>query len=199
MSWDDAAASWDDDPAVRTYAGAAYRSLLEALEQRGQRLDGAAVLDFGCGTGLLTEAIAPKAGRVIALDISAAMVAVLERKVAAGGLDHVEPIAGDLSRLLADPDRAPLDLIVASSVCGFLPDYPKTVTELASLLRPGGLFVQWDWAYTSSDEGPYGLKETQIEAALTGAGLVQVTVDIGFDAPLGEHRMRPWRGIGQAP
>ncbi|MCH8334286.1 MAG: class I SAM-dependent methyltransferase [Proteobacteria bacterium] len=36
------------------------------------------------------------------------------------------------------------DLVVASSVCSFLPDYNSTLRDLSSALKPGGLFVQWE-------------------------------------------------------
>ena len=43
MSWDDEAATWDDNQAVRTYAAAAFRSLQELLAKRGLSLQGAHV------------------------------------------------------------------------------------------------------------------------------------------------------------
>ena len=37
------------------------------------------------------------------------------------------------------------DLIVASSVCAFVPDYQQTLSDLQLLLKEDGVFVQWDW------------------------------------------------------
>ena len=51
--WDDVAVGWDDDEAVRSYTAAAHTSLLAVLASADKSLDGAKVLDFGCGTGLL--------------------------------------------------------------------------------------------------------------------------------------------------
>ena len=62
-SWDQYAAEWDTNPAVILYAQKAYETLTGVVDPVG--LD---VLDFGCGTGLLTEKIAAVANRIVALD-----------------------------------------------------------------------------------------------------------------------------------
>lgn len=188
MSWDDAAATWDDDPMVQTYSRAAFRSLQDVLAARGASLAGARVLDFGCGTGLLTAAIAAEAGAVIGFDISAAMLAVLDQK----GLPNVTTASGDVGAL-----GATVDLITCSSVCAFLPDYPGTIRQLAEKLAPGGLLVQWDWELDPSAEEPYGLRREDVRAALSAAGLEEIVVDTGFREPAGEHVMAPLRGVGQ--
>ena len=46
------------------------------------------------------------------------------------------------------------DLIVFWSVCSFLDDYPAKHADLAILLVPGGLFIQWDWERDDSDVDP---------------------------------------------
>ena len=80
--WDDYADGWDDNPAVQAYARAAYASLAP-FEQGGQlTLDGARILDFGCGTGLLTEQLSQRAELVVAIDTSVAMINVLKAKIA---------------------------------------------------------------------------------------------------------------------
>ena len=89
MSWDEMAGSWDADPAVRAYAAAAFDSLERALAERGGTLEGARVLDFGCGTGLLTAAMAARAREVVGIDIAPKMVAVLRDKGIA-----IDPVLG---------------------------------------------------------------------------------------------------------
>ena len=51
--WDAYADDWDSNPDVIRYAEAAFESLV-----RITALDGLDILDFGCGTGLLTEKMA---------------------------------------------------------------------------------------------------------------------------------------------
>lgn len=187
MSWDDAAATWDDDLAVQAYSRAALRSLREVLDERGVTLAGSRVLDFGCGTGLLTAALAADAEQVIGLDTSAAMLGVLRQK----GLSGVSAVSS-----LAEV-AGTVDLITCSSVCAFVDDYPGTIRRLVERLAPGGLLVQWDWERDPAAEEPYGLLRAEIRAALVGAGLVDVAVDVGFREPFAGMIMAPLRGVGR--
>ena len=50
-AWDEYAGEWDDQPGTRDYAQAAFDSLQRLLDGTGIRLDGASVVDFGCGMG----------------------------------------------------------------------------------------------------------------------------------------------------
>lgn len=191
MSWDDEAAAWDDNPAVQAYSRAALRSLRALLAERGARLEGARVLDFGCGTGLLTAAMAREAEWVVGLDRSRPMIDVL----AAKQVPNLIAVAGGLD----DLDTTGLDLITCSSVCAFLTDYPGTVLQLVGRLRPGGLFVQWDWELDRDAEEPTGLSRDAIAAALRGAGLTDVEVRTGFEEPFEEMTMAPLLGVGRKP
>jgi len=194
MSWDDKAVSWDDDPAVRAYSAAAFGSLRRVLAERGRALGGARVLDFGCGTGLLAVQIAAEAREVVALDISAPMIDVLRGK----GVANIEPVCGDLPDLVRDGGGlGRFDLVTCSSVCAFVDDHPATVAELAGLLVPGGVFVQWDWELDPDSDEPWGLSRESIRAALTAAGLLDASVEVGFELPFGELVMAPLLGVGR--
>ena len=189
--WDDYAAEWDDDEAARAYSRAAFESLQPAAAEHHLLLDGARVCDFGCGTGLLTERLVGTGAQVDAVDTSPAMLAVLDTKVERRGWTTVHT----MSELPAAGPR--YDLVVCSSVCGFLEDYPETVAELVSLLVPGGLFVQWDWEADPSADEPHGLTRVAITDALAAAGLEFVTVDVGFRAEVGGETMAPLMGVGR--
>lgn len=195
--WDAHAETWDEGGPV-VYADAAAASLRRQAKAFALPLAGARLLDFGCGTGLLCERLSGEADHVVALDPSAAMLAHLRSKVGAG-LARVEPIEGYLDATTLDTNAfaEPFDLIVASSVCAFLDDYPGTLARLSSLLRPGGAFVQWDWEWRAEDEEPFGLSREAVTEALGRAGLEILLVDRGFDVPFGEMMMSPLMGIGR--
>jgi len=197
--WDEHARGWDENPSVRAYSEAAFASLL-ALEIDGRlQLEGARVLDFGCGTGPLTEKLSERAKAVVALDTSSAMIEILQAKVTTLGLDNVTAIAGPIEVALGEHSEAfaaPFDVVTCSSVCGFLEEYPTMVRTLSGLLRVGGAFVQWDWERQPKDPEPFGLTRSQIEEALEAADLRDVLVDVAFDVDCDGARMRPLLGFG---
>jgi 2-polyprenyl-3-methyl-5-hydroxy-6-metoxy-1,4-benzoquinol methylase len=190
--WDEVAPEWDQNPAVRAYADAAFTSLEEILAGLGIQLDGASCLDFGCGTGLLTERLVAAGAGVVAVDTSPAMLDIVRAKASERGWVGVNAST--------DPPRsARLDLIACSSVCGFLEDYPATASRLTGLLRPGGLFVQWDWERDPDDESDHGLDRESIREALNAAGLEQITVREAFTVTVEDQSMRPLVGFGITP
>jgi 2-polyprenyl-3-methyl-5-hydroxy-6-metoxy-1,4-benzoquinol methylase len=198
-SWDEYAAGWDDDEAVRAYAAAAFASLCDVAADSGLALAGSRVVDFGAGTGQLTERLVEAGASVVAVDTSPAMLAVVDDKAARLGWSGVRTTT-DLASV--SPGH---DLVVCSSVCAFLDDYPATMTQLAGLIRPGGLIVQWDWEREASDatgetgDESHGLTRAEVAGALDQAGLVQVTVETAFSVPMGDQRMEPLIGWGRRP
>ena len=188
--WDELASSWDTDAGPRTYAAAAFASLVGLLDGDGPPLAGARVLDFGCGTGLLTEHLLEAGATVVAVDTSAGMLEVLDAKVARLGWRGVST-----STVLPGPSIR-FDLVVCSSVFSFLDDHPTAVAELASRLAPGGRLVQWDWERADDDD--HGLTRAEIGDALTGAGLTAVEVRPAFTIEVDGQSMTPLLGHGRA-
>lgn len=166
--WNDYADGWDGNSDVRNYADQAFAALDAITGITGGGWQDKRVLDFGCGTGLLSEKLAPHVKEVVAVDTSDRMIAVLQDKA----LPNVRALHADIldaSVREAAGGLKGIDLICASSVCSFLPDYSGAVAVLAGLLNRGGMFVQWDWL--ASDEGGSGLTERQVKDALRKAGL----------------------------
>ncbi|WP_027858174.1 class I SAM-dependent DNA methyltransferase [Marinobacterium jannaschii] len=172
-SWDQYAADWDSNEDVRAYADKAFASLTEVVNPAGMR-----VLDFGCGTGQMSERLAPVVQALVALDSSEKMIEVLQAKQLAG----LNTLALELTAdsIGAEPLlQQPFDLIVASSVCAFLPQYEQTLALLKTLLAPNGVFMQWDWQ-SEGEEGDFGFTPQRIEAAFEQAGLETVSVSEAF-------------------
>lgn len=191
--WDAVAGEWDDSEAVRAYAAAAFESLERIAEANGVSLDGARIIDFGCGTGVLAERLVAAGAEVLAIDCSSAMLAALDRKIDELGWTTVRT-SPDLTA--ADGS---FDLVVCSSVCGFLDDYPAVARSLASRLRPGGVFVQWDWERADRDENEHGLSRSEISDALRSAGLERIEVGPDFVIDIEGEMVRPLLGTGRRP
>jgi 2-polyprenyl-3-methyl-5-hydroxy-6-metoxy-1,4-benzoquinol methylase len=193
-SWDDYAQDWDANSDVTLYAERAYQSLVSVVD-----LDGLTVLDFGAGTGLLSEKIAKLAKAVVALDSSVKMIEALQKK----HLPRVTALACEISQetiganaVLQCRLQSGFDLIVASSVCAFVPDYERTLIDLGSLLKPGGLFVQWDWLRTD-EEADSGFSADDLRQAYTRAGLKVVDIKTAFSLTSDQGSMPVLMGIAQ--
>jgi ubiquinone/menaquinone biosynthesis C-methylase UbiE len=99
----------------------------------------ATVVDLGAGTGQFTMAAAPHAGRVVAVDVSPAMLAALRDRAAAAGLENVECVpAGFLSYEHTGPAA---DAVFTRNALHQLPDFWKVLAleRIAKVLRPGGV------------------------------------------------------------
>lgn len=97
------------------------------------------VLDFGCGAGRLSQALAGYADAVVGVDISPPMLEQARRLDGAGRCEFVLNEAPDLRRF----DHASFDLIYSELVLQHLP--PPVIdgylAEFLRVLRPGGLAV----------------------------------------------------------
>jgi SAM-dependent methyltransferase len=105
------------------------------------------VLDIGCGIGRLTRALAGRGREVLALDVSADMLA--QAKELNSQLCNVTWLQGD-GMSLAPVDTASVDAIVSFVVFQHIPDPAITlgyVREMGRVLRPGG----WSAFQVSND------------------------------------------------
>ena len=198
--WDERAATWEDQPESHTYAKQALATLEPVVETHLGAWKDLRVLDFGAGTGLLTERLAPLCREVVALDPSPRMIEVLDNKVAHEKWENVATIAGYFEHESgARPElREPFDLIVASSVCSFLPDFPAELSRLGAVLRPGGLFVQWDWLADTAGDWASGLSRDDIEAAYKHASLEVISAGPGFVFSFDGKELDVLQAVGRA-
>lgn len=115
------------------------RFAAEALADRiaGLGLDRPRLLEFGCGTGFLTEAMARRdvGGEWLATDLAPAMVERCRQRMAAS--DHITYAVLDAAR--HEPDMAgSLDLVTASLAAQWLGDLEGAVARMLRWVRPGG-------------------------------------------------------------
>jgi len=88
----------------------------------------------------MAEVVGP-AGRVVGVDFSEPTIQRARSVVAALGLGNVELFAGDIHELDAAAVGGPFDLAYTRLFLMHQPDPVRTLSHIASLLRPGGWVV----------------------------------------------------------
>ncbi len=177
-----AAATWDENPVRVAMISAVAAAVGDAVPLS----PALTALDFGCGTGLLTVALAPYVGRIVGVDTSPAMLEKLGEKIAALALVNVSTLAVDLT---ADPPPPALraDLIVSAMALHHIADIPALLRTLAGLLAPGGYFAladldSEDGSFHPDPTGVYhrGLDRAWLMDALTALGCTDVRATTAY-------------------
>lgn len=134
---------------VREWDGSVYDRISAPMEALGRavlerlELDGdETVIDAGCGSGRVTEALLARLprGRVIAVDASASMAAAARERLAGAGIgpERVEVREGDLLELEVDE---PVDAILSTATFHWIADHDLLFSRLRAALAPGGRLV----------------------------------------------------------
>jgi len=97
------------------------------------------VLEFACGTGIVTLSVADHVYHVQAIDISEEMACRAAEKVRQRGMTNVDVMQMDIF----DPSLEPgsFDAVLAFNVLCYLDDFDRVVGRIRELLRPGGMFL----------------------------------------------------------
>lgn len=106
------------------------------------------LVDLGAGTGVLALAAAPFCRRVVAVDVSAPMLAALAARATQRGITNLEGVrAGFLTYV---HHGEPADFIYSRHALHHLSDFWKAVAlvRIAAMLRPGGVFRLRDLVYS---------------------------------------------------
>lgn len=94
------------------------------------------VLDAGCGAGALAAALLDRGASVVGIDSSRGLLSLAAARLA--GRAHLQQ--ADLRDRLPFRDET-FDVVVASLVMHYLPDWNPTLREFHRVLRPGGRLV----------------------------------------------------------
>lgn len=120
-----------------TLVPALFRELAERLVQFADPMPGQAVLDVGCGTGIVARTVADRIGgqgNVIGIDINESMLAVAGR------------LRPELGWRQADAGALPFeddsfDLVCCQAALMYFPNRVAALREMARVVRPAGQVV----------------------------------------------------------
>jgi SAM-dependent methyltransferase len=173
-SFDERAATWDDDPAMVARARQVAAAIRDAVPL-GRHVR---VLEYGAGTGLVSEAMRDAVGPLTLADTSAGMRAVMERKVGSGVLPGARIWDLDLSAAAVPDER--FDLIIVAMVLHHITDLLPVIAAFAELLGPGGHLCIADLEEEDGSfhgegfHGHRGFRRPDLDALLVDAGFTDV-------------------------
>lgn len=169
------AASFDQNPARVDNVAAIAEALLATI-----RLDRSMhLMDFGSGTGLLLERVAPHVGKITAVDVSESMNRQLAEKIPQLGCPvDIRPV--DLVQEAID---GPFDGIISSMTLHHVADIGAIFRRFRALLKDGGFIAladldAEDGSFHSEDTGVFhnGFDRAAIRRIAEEAGFGEVAV-----------------------
>jgi predicted TPR repeat methyltransferase len=175
-SFDDRAATWDDDPAKVERAQEVARVLRATVPlDRSMRM-----LEYGAGTGLVTHALRDSVGPVTMADTSAGMRKVMDDKIAAGAITDATVWDVDLATEPVPDHDESFDLVVTVLTLHHIPTLEPVLAGFADLLADGGHLGIVDLEeedgsfHADGFDGHHGFNRVALAASLADAGFSDV-------------------------
>ena len=175
-SFDERAATWDDEAKIERARWTARRIAEEVDLTGDERL-----LEYGAGTGLVSEALRDLVGPITLADPSEGMRAQIQTKVDDGRLPGARVRDLDLSRDQL-PDDEQFDLIVTSMVLHHVDPVDPVLAAFRSMTADGGHLCVIDLdAEDGSFHGQgvdvhHGFDRDDLAGRLSAAGYAAVSV-----------------------
>jgi ubiquinone/menaquinone biosynthesis C-methylase UbiE len=126
------AATWDENPGRVKMANNIANAILGAINMNSDMK----VLDFGCGTGLLTLKLQPLVGSIQAVDSSTGMLEVLNQKIKSQNIDNIMTQYLDFEQ--GDRLDGVYDLIVSSMTLHHVRETKPLIDQFSGITAPHG-------------------------------------------------------------
>ncbi|CAJ35467.1 pedicted SAM-dependent methyltransferase [Methanocella arvoryzae MRE50] len=168
-----AAAKWDEEPRRVKLAGDVARAISEEVRLTPD-MD---VLDFGCGTGLLSLNLLPSVRSVTGVDSAQGMLSVLNSKIEALDLSNVRTMHIDIDK--GDRLEGSYNLVTSSMTLHHVKDIKPLLDRFYRILVPAGYLCIAD---LDLDGGRFHEDSTGVfHNGFDRKELRQLLVDAGFE------------------
>ena len=173
--FDKEAASWDENPARVRLAN----DVAQAISGRIPLAPDMHVLEFGCGTGLLTFRLQPRVRSITGIDSSQGMLDIFNRKIAKLNLTNVRSQLLDLER--GDTLTGKYHLVVSSMTLHHVRETALLFDQFLHILAPGGCLCIADLdldggRFHNDNTGVFhpGFDRAMLRRTFTDAGLENI-------------------------
>jgi len=147
--FDEKAKDWDADAMIQKLSSAIGTSILEHITFHNKMN----VMDFGAGTGLISSHVAPLVNKILAVDISKAMLDNLVSKPEFHG--KVEALC---QNIINNPIDVQFDLIMSAMALHHIEDTHKLIQTFSVHLKPGAMLALAD---LDKEDGSFHPKDTK--------------------------------------
>ncbi|HMK42555.1 MAG TPA: class I SAM-dependent methyltransferase [Dissulfurispiraceae bacterium] len=171
--FDKEAALWDENPGRVKAAKEIAAAIMKNIDVTAD-MD---VLDFGCGTGLVSLRLQPFVRSIVGVDSSQGMLDVIRAKIVRMNLSNI-----DVRHLDTDSHELPparFHLIVTSMTLHHVPDVQPLLVRFHAMLMPGGRLCVAD---LDCDEGKFHENNTGVfHYGFDRTSLRELTAAAGFE------------------
>ncbi len=170
--FDAKAREWDEHPGKRNVA----QVFVCELQKHVSLNPAMELLEFGCGTGLVSMELHRQVATITLLDTSPGMLEVLQEKIAHQDIVNMLPCLGDLSAIDSAKER--FDLVYSNMTLHHVTNVEQTLVTLATLLKPGGILCIGD---LETEDGSFHQSEMQVHHGFDCQQLAATLFQLGLD------------------
>jgi 2-polyprenyl-3-methyl-5-hydroxy-6-metoxy-1,4-benzoquinol methylase len=173
--FDSESAQWDNNPARVKMA----EDVTGAIVKRIALNSTMEIMDFGCGTGLLSTKLSYWVKSVTSVDSSKGMLSVVEKKIEQANIKNIKTRHVDLDQ--GDRLEGQFDLIISNMTLHHIKDIQFLIGEFYRVLKPNGILCISD---LDSDHGEFhgdntgvfhfGFDRKELQKDFIKAGLTEI-------------------------
>lgn len=169
------AATWDENPGRVKMAD----SVINAIKNNLRLANDMDVLDFGCGTGLISLRILPHVNTVTAADSSTGMLEVLNTKIANQNLTGIKTVHINIDN--GEKLTGTYDTVTSSMTMHHIQNPAPLLKEFHEIIKPGGHLCIADLdpdggLFHENNDGVfhYGFMRDEMKKLFSEAGFTEI-------------------------